>query len=124
MRGTALTMAFRIVFTLSRYSADMDVRSIISASEDVGRHGLAVSLGVTQADSAYETDSQIALLRRATAMLPAIVLAQFIAIALILAATFALQAYYIGGAATAFSAAGLAISGAMLLFSRTPAFER
>lgn len=56
-------------------------------------------------------------------MLPAIVLAQFIAIALILTATFALQAYYIGGSAMAFSAAAVAISGAMLLFTRTPAFE-
>ena len=49
----------------------MDVRAIISASEDVGRQGIAVNLGITAAEDAFDTESQIALVRRAAAMLPA-----------------------------------------------------
>ncbi|QLC23028.1 EAL domain-containing protein [Parasphingopyxis sp. CP4] len=57
-------------------------------------------------------------------MLPAIVTAQFVSLALILTATFGLQTFVVGGWATAFSGTGLAVSAAMLLFSRSPTFER
>ena len=116
-------MIFRNVFTLSRYPVDMDVRSIISASEDVGRHGLAVSLGVTQADSAYETDSQIATLRRAAAMLPAIIVAQLIATALILTATLGLGTASAGIWGIVLSATALTICAAIFKISQISSFE-
>lgn len=57
-------------------------------------------------------------------MLPAIVIAQFVSLALILTATFGLQTFVVGGWATTFSGAALAVSTSLLLFSRTSNFER
>ena len=102
----------------------MDVRAIISASEDVGRQGIAVNLGVTAAEDAFETESQIALVRRAAAMLPAALVAQLITIALILTATFGMQEFDFGARIVPLAGGALTVTLTLLLLSRTKIFRR
>ncbi|MEM8695044.1 MAG: EAL domain-containing protein [Pseudomonadota bacterium] len=100
----------------------MDVRSIINRTSEE-RRGFVASIGLARADSAFETESQIAGIRRTMAMLPAAICAQLIAIALILTATFGMRDYDFGTRVVPYAGAIFGISMTMLMFGRTRLFR-
>ena len=102
----------------------MDVRAIISESEETGRWSLAAAMGFAPAESAFEAESQAANIQRAVVMLPSAIFAQLIAVTLILTATLGMQAYEFGATAMPYAGSVAMLSISILLFARTRFFRR
>ncbi|WP_299329571.1 EAL domain-containing protein [Parasphingopyxis sp.] len=102
----------------------MDLRTIVSETEDNRRPSWAVSLGLAASESPFEIENQLRKVQRATALWPAAIYAQLAAIAVTLTVTIAGGAYHLAAPAGIYAGILFGFSLTMLLVSRSRIFKR
>ncbi|MEO1168253.1 MAG: EAL domain-containing protein [Pseudomonadota bacterium] len=102
----------------------MELRTIVSETDDDRRPNWAVRMGLAPTTSPFETENQLRKVHRATALWPPVIYAQLAAITIILTLTIAGGAHDLAAQAGLYAGILLGVSLVVLLVSRSEAFKR